>query len=84
VVDEPVRWADVEATIRAAARPFAESIAFQDVYRDEARLGKDKKSLLFTLTLRSREGTLTGEEADRVRSQVVDACAKTHGAQLRA
>jgi phenylalanyl-tRNA synthetase beta chain len=84
VVDEAVRWADVEQTVRAAAGPQAESIAFQDVYRDAKRLGLGKKSLLFTLTLRSREGTLTGEQADQIREQVVTACSTAHGAQLRA
>jgi phenylalanyl-tRNA synthetase beta chain len=84
VVDEPVRWSDVEKTVRAAAGPQCESIAFQDVYRDAKRLGPGKKSMLFTLTLRSSEGTLTGEQADQIREQVVAACGKHHGAQLRA
>ncbi len=84
VVDEAVQWASVEQTTREAAGPCAESIAFQDVYRDDKRLGPGKKSLLFTLTLRSREATLTGEEADRVCARIVDACGKAHGAQLRA
>jgi phenylalanyl-tRNA synthetase beta chain len=84
VVDEPVRWSDVEKTVRAAAGPQCESIALQDVYRDAKRLGPGKKSLLFTLTLRSSEGTLTGEAADKIREQVVAATAKAHAAQLRA
>ncbi len=84
VVDEAVRWADVEQTVRTAAGPHGESIGFQDVYRDTKRLGPGKKSLLFTLTLRWNEGTLTGEQADQIRAQVVAACGKAHGAQLRA
>ncbi len=84
VVDEAVRWADVERTVREAAGPEAESIEFQDVYRDQKRLGAGKKSLLFTLTLRRADRTLTGEEADQVRDRVVEACAKSHRAQLRA
>ncbi len=84
VVDEPVRWADVERTVKAAA-PAAERITFQgEPYRDPQRLGPGKKSLLFTLTLRSSEGTLTSEEADAVHARVVEACARAHGAQLRA
>ncbi len=82
VVDEAVRWADVEQTVRGAAGQFVEAIAFQDVYRDEQRLGPGKKSLLLTLTLRSREGTLTGDHADRIRADVVTACGKAHGAQF--
>ncbi len=84
VVDEEVRWADVEQTVSEAALPFGEAVALQDVYRDAKRLGPGKKSLLFTLTLRSREGTLTNDEADHVRTAVVEACHKAHGGELRA
>jgi phenylalanyl-tRNA synthetase beta chain len=84
VVDECVRWSEVAHTVRRTAVPFAEAIAFQDVYRDPQRLGPGKKSLLFTLTLRSPEGTLTNDEADQIRSRVVEACRAAHGAQLRA
>jgi phenylalanyl-tRNA synthetase beta chain len=84
VVDESVRWSDVAATVRRSAAPFAEAIDFQNVYRDPERLGAGKKSLLFSLKLRSREGTLTNDEADRIRGHVVEACAAAHSAQLRA
>jgi phenylalanyl-tRNA synthetase beta chain len=85
VVDEPVRWADVEQTVWQAAAPYAESVALAaEPYRDAERLGAGKKSFLLTLTLRSREGTLTNEQADAVREKVVAACGKAHGAQLRA
>lgn len=84
VVAEGVRWAEVERTVRAAAAPFAESLRFQEVYRDAERLGPGRKSLLMTLTLRSPEATLTNEEADAVRARVVDACRTQHGAELRA
>jgi phenylalanyl-tRNA synthetase beta chain len=84
VVDESVAWADVLGTVRAAAAPFVEAVNFQDVYRDRERLGAGKKSLLFTLTLRSSEGTLRGEEVEAVAERVVAACQKAHGAQLRA
>ena len=60
------------------------SLEFQDVYRDAERLGAGKKSLLFTLTLRSPDGTLTNDEADQIRSRVVEACRAAHAAQLRA
>ncbi|HEV3136945.1 MAG TPA: phenylalanine--tRNA ligase subunit beta [Pirellulales bacterium] len=84
VVDEQVRWSDMAKTVQQAATPTVESICFQDVYRDPDRLGAGKKSLLFTLVLRSSEGTLTNDEADQIRSRVVEACQTAHGAQLRA
>src|SRR4029077_8842368 len=84
VVDERVRWSDVAQSVRKAAAPHAETLRFQDVYRDPDRLGPGKKSLLFTLVLRSHEGTLNNDEADQMRTRVVEACQKAHGAQLRA
>ncbi len=82
VVDEAVGWAEIEQSVRKAAT--AESVEFQDIYRDEQRLGPGKKSVMFTLTLRSPSGTMTNEEADAIRAQVVEACRAAHGAQLRA
>jgi phenylalanyl-tRNA synthetase beta chain len=84
VVDESVRWSDLSATVLAAAAPFAESLEFRDTFRDESRLGPGKKSLLFTLTLRSPDATLTGEQADEVVKRVIAAAAAKHAAQLRA
>ena len=67
VVDEAVRWADVAATVRRAAGRPVESLEYRDTYRDPQRLGPGKKSLLFTIALRSKEGTLTSQQADEVR-----------------
>ncbi len=84
VVDESVLWDALASTVRKSAAPHAEAIEFQDVYRDTERLGAGKKSLLFTLTLRSPDGTLTNDEADQIRARVVEACRAAHAAQLRA
>jgi len=84
VVDESVRWGDLAATIRAHAGPWLEKLAYRDTYRDPKRLGEGKKSLLFTISLRSEEGTLTSQQADALRDRLVEACAREHGAKLRA
>ncbi len=84
VVDEGVVWADVAETVRSVALPHGERLELQDVYRSPERLGAGKKSFLFTLTLRSAEGTLTGDEADEIRTRIVTECAAKYGAQLRA
>jgi phenylalanyl-tRNA synthetase beta chain len=81
VVDEAVRWADVAATVRGSGGPCFESLDFRD---DTFRPNPGKKSLLFTIALRSAEGTLTSQQADDVRNQVVAACREKHGAELRA
>ena len=61
-----------------------ETIAFQETYRDAKRLGADKKSLLFSIQLRSATGTLTNEQADAVREQIVTKVGKRLGGVLRA
>ena len=48
-------------------------------FRDEKKLGPGKKSFVVTLTLRSRERTLTNTEADDLRTRIVEACAKSFG-----
>jgi phenylalanyl-tRNA synthetase beta chain len=84
VVAEHVRWSELAATIQSAAGADLERLVYRDTYRDPERLGSGKKSFLFTLILRRREATLTSAEADHASNAVVAACAKAHGAQLRA
>ncbi|MAT69214.1 MAG: phenylalanine--tRNA ligase subunit beta [Planctomycetaceae bacterium] len=84
VVDEAVRWSAVEETARTAGGELVESIAYQETYRDEQRLGVGKKSLLFGVQLRSAAGTLTSEQADAVRDRIVVALGKSVGGALRA
>ena len=84
VVDESVRWAEVAAVVEASGGELLESLSFQDTFRDEAKLGPGKKSLLFSTTFRSAEGTLTNQQVDEIRKQIVAACEKKLGAELRA
>jgi phenylalanyl-tRNA synthetase beta chain len=84
VFDDAVRWADVEEIVRRAGGKLLESIAFQEEYRDANRLGKSKKSLLWSITLRGTEGTLTSEQADEVRDAIVGELSKKLGGELRA
>ena len=83
VVDEAVRWADIRATVRRHAGAGLESLEYRDTYRDAERLGAAKKSLLFTVAWRSADGTLTSEQADELRDQIVAACRQEHAAELR-
>jgi phenylalanyl-tRNA synthetase beta chain len=84
VVDEEIRWADVAATVQGCREPCFEGLQYRDTYRDAERLGKGKKSLLFTISLRSPEGTFTSQQADEVRDRIVAACRTRHHAELRA
>ncbi len=82
IVEEELPWAQLERTIRDAAGPLLETLQFQEVYRDSKKDGAGKKRLLFSITLRSPARTMTNEEADVIRDQVVTACHQQHQAVL--
>ena len=84
VVPEATRWDEVESLARTAGGELVESIAYRETYRDAVRLGGDRKSLLFSLQLRSATGTMTNEEADAVRDGIVALLGKQLGGELRA
>jgi phenylalanyl-tRNA synthetase beta chain len=74
----------VEAAIRGAAGDLLERVTVGEVWRDADRLGAGRKSFVVSLSLRSRTGTLTGDEAAAVVASVVAACGTQCGATLRA
>jgi phenylalanyl-tRNA synthetase beta chain len=82
IVDESVRWSQLDQTVRDSAGPCLESVRYQETYRDPEKDGEGKKRQLFSITLRSAERTLTNEEADQIRDQVVHACHQAHSATL--
>jgi phenylalanyl-tRNA synthetase beta chain len=86
VVAESVRWSDLADTARQSAGEYLETLQYLETYRNpkDPQLGAARKSLLLTLRLRSREGTLTGDQADAIRDRIVAACRAAHGAELRA
>ncbi|MGW8256820.1 MAG: phenylalanine--tRNA ligase subunit beta-related protein, partial [Thermoguttaceae bacterium] len=61
-----------------------EELQYRQTYRDPKRLGQGKKSLLFTIMLRLKHGTLTNQQADEIRDQILAACNAKLGAELRA
>lgn len=83
VVDESIRWSDVAATVRANCGEFLEELRYRDTYHDPERLGAGKKSLLMTVALRSKQGTMTNQQADAIREEIVAACRREHAAELR-
>lgn len=82
IVDDRVRWLDLEAVVRRAGGTILESIRFKELFRDEKKDGPGKKRLLLTMVLRSAEHTLTGEQADSVCEQIVRQCQADCAARL--
>jgi phenylalanyl-tRNA synthetase beta chain len=82
-VDEAIPAATVTLAIQQAGAPEATSVRLFDLYRGE-QVTAGRKSLAYALELRSPEGTLTDDDAARVRDRIVDALSHEFGAELRA
>jgi phenylalanyl-tRNA synthetase beta chain len=84
IVDQTVPWGDVATAIRGSAGGLLEECRLVQVWTDAERLGAGKKSFVVSLRLRSSEGTLAGEDANRTVEAVVASCGRQCGAVLRA
>ena len=82
IVGEAIRWADLKGTIVSAAGEHLEEVKYLDTYRDPSKDGPGKKRLLFSMSLRALDRTLTGDEVDQIRDRVVHACSHQHAAAL--
>jgi phenylalanyl-tRNA synthetase beta chain len=62
--------------------PLVEEVTPFDLYRGE-KLGEGRKSIAFSVKLRSLEKTLTDKEAEGICSAIVSTVQSKFGAQLR-
>ena len=81
VCERSLPVATLEKAIRSAAGKLLESLKLFDVYEGD-RIAPDKKSVAYSLTLRSGERTLTDEESSEVVGRVIQAL-EAAGAVLR-
>jgi len=82
IVDEAIPAESVAACIRAAAGELLVDLRLFDVYQG-GQVPTGKKSLAYSLVLRSAERTLQEEEIASVHSKVLGHLAKELGALLR-
>ncbi len=82
IVDEPLRWDHLEATVRTAGGELLQQVEYRETYRNEKADGAGRKRVLLSFTLRSNEGTLTSGDAEAVREKIVEACKSNHQAVL--
>jgi phenylalanyl-tRNA synthetase beta chain len=80
IVDADVSADDVVHALKEGAGPLLESISLFDRYD---KIGDGKLSLAFTLTFRSEDRTLTGEEVSEMRESATALAAKRCGAVVR-
>ncbi len=83
VVDESVPAGALMACVEKAAGRLCEEVRMFDIYRGE-RLGENKKSLAFSVTLRSPDHTLTEAEINSATDKILASAQKSYSAVLRA
>ena len=83
VVDDRVPAADILATLRESAGPLLERVELFDVFRSDT-IGAGRVSLAFTISFRAPDRTLTDDEVAALRTELIAAVTKRHGAELRA
>ena len=80
--DEDITVGAIEDAMRKSGVSILESIKLFDIYRD-AKLGEGKKSVSFSVSLRSADHTLTVEEADKAAAKILRGVERTLGITIR-
>jgi len=83
IVDEAVTWGSVLQVVSATPQPMRAAVDYVTTYRGRP-IPDGRKSVTVTLTYRSPEGTLRGEQVDEQVAQVVAAMKAKLSAELRA
>ena len=82
LVDEDTPVAELEKAIKGAVGKILEKVTLFDVYRSDDMKKNGKKSIAYSISMRSHEGTLTDEQADSAMKKALKALANI-GAELR-
>ena len=82
LVDEDMPVAELEKAIKGAVGKILEKVTLFDVYRSDDMKKNSKKSIAYSISMRSHEGTLTDEQADGAMKRVLKAL-NAIGAELR-
>ncbi len=83
VVNEDVTHERLMQCMSSAGGTLLESARLFDVYRDEDRLGANKKSMAYALSYRAADRTLTGEEVERAHERLIKKVCGATGAEVR-
>jgi phenylalanyl-tRNA synthetase beta chain len=82
IVDEAVRWVDMENVVRAAVGDSLADVRYRETYRDPNRDGADRKRVLLSVQLQRHDETLSGDQADELIGKVIAGCRKNLNAVL--
>lgn len=82
VCDEAITVGEIEDAMRNAGVSLIEAVRLFDVYRG-VQIGEGKKSVSFSVSLRSADHTLTVEEADKAAAKILRGVERALGITIR-
>ena len=82
LLDENVKYADLQASAQRAAKKLLKQVALFDVYRGD-KIPAGKKQYALSFVLQDLEKTLTDADVERVMSKLLSVFTNEYGAVLR-
>ena len=82
IIDEPVQWSQITATVQSKAPAELEQIDFTGLYRGKP-IPNGKKSVTVSLRFRDEQGTLRHETVDDWQTDILNALTGELNAELR-
>ena len=82
LLDEDVKYADLEASARRAAKKLLKQVSLFDVYRGD-KIPAGKKQYALSFVLQDLEKTLTDADVERVMDKLLATFTNEYGAALR-
>ena len=82
LLDEDVKYADLEASARRAAKKLLKQVSLFDVYRGD-KIPSGKKQYALSFVLQDLERTLTDADVERVMDKLLATFTNEFGATLR-
>lgn len=83
VIDENIKYEEVERVIYKSSKKLIESLKLFDIFRSEEKLGKGKKSLAINICFRSKDKTLDENEINTEMDKIISNLEKNLKAELR-
>ena len=82
IVDEKIEVGQIEKIITKKGKKLLEQVKLFDIYREE-KIGKNKKSIAYSLIFRDAKKTLNDEEINGIMNNIISELEKTLNAKLR-
>ena len=82
-LDKSISFLTIEEKIKSIKSNLIKEVFLFDIYENEEKLGKGKKSYAIRLTLQNRHKTLKDEEANKILFKIINKLEKEIGATIR-